>query len=112
MLFSGAQRVALLRVTTHLMTQSDSRLDTRVITDKGYICALDRSVAGDVHANCTNPGHRSKRTAPLVEQYPDALVIPLGDNAGQPGTVAEHACYDQSWGRFKSRTYPTIGNTS
>ena len=87
---------------------------TAAPADRGVVAAVDDSVllivAGDVHANCTNPGHRSKRTAPLVEQYPDALVIPLGDNAGQSGTVAEHACYDQSWGRFKSRTYPTIGN--
>jgi len=87
---------------------------TAAPADREVAAAADDSVllivAGDVHANCTNPGHRSKRTAPLVERYPDALVIPLGDNAGQSGTVAEHECYDQSWGRFKRRTYPTIGN--
>ena len=67
-------------------------------------------VAGDVHANCTNPGHKSKATAVIAARYPEALVIPLGDNAGQSGTAAEHECYDRSWGAFKSRTYATIGN--
>ena len=67
-------------------------------------------VAGDVHANCVNRGHHSKATAVIAARYPEALVIPLGDNAGQSGTAAEHQCYDQSWGAFKSRTYPTIGN--
>jgi len=67
-------------------------------------------VAGDMHANCTNPANRAKATAALVERFPRALVIPLGDNAGQSGTAAEHECYNRSWGAFKSRTYPTIGN--
>ena len=67
-------------------------------------------VAGDMHANCTNPANKTKATAALVQRYPQALVIPLGDNAGQSGTTAEYACYDQSWGAFKSRTYPTVGN--
>jgi alkaline phosphatase len=67
-------------------------------------------VAGDMHANCTNPANKAKATAAIVERYPEALVIPLGDNAGQSGTATEYACYDRSWGKFKSRTYPTIGN--
>jgi hypothetical protein len=67
-------------------------------------------VAGDMHANCTNPSNRAKATAALVRRFPQALVIPLGDNAGQSGTAAEYECYDQSWGEFKSRTFPVIGN--
>ena len=67
-------------------------------------------VAGDMHANCVNPSNRATRTAAIVERYPDALVIVLGDNAGQSGTPVEYACYDKSWGKFKSRTYATIGN--
>jgi hypothetical protein len=63
-----------------------------------------------MHTNCTNPGHKSKATAAIVARYPEALVIPLGDNAGQSGTAAEYRCYDQSWGAFKGRTYATIGN--
>jgi hypothetical protein len=67
-------------------------------------------VAGDMHSDCVNPSNRAKATAAIVERYPQALVIPMGDNAGQSGTLDEYACYGQSWGKFKSRTYPTIGN--
>lgn len=67
-------------------------------------------IAGDMHANCTNPANGHKATAALVMRYPEALVIALGDNAGQHGTAAEYECYDQSWGAFKSRTYSVIGN--
>ena len=45
-----------------------------------------------------------------MQRYPQALVIPLGDNAGQSGTTAEYACYDQSWRRLESRTYAAVGN--
>ncbi len=67
-------------------------------------------VAGDMHSNCTNPANKAKATAAIVAQYPLALVVPLGDNAGQSGTVAEYACYNGTWGAFLSRTYPAIGN--
>lgn len=66
-------------------------------------------VAGDIHANCKS-GNRSAATASLVARYPQALVIVLGDNAGAHGTAAEHQCYNQTWGKFKSRTYAAIGN--
>ena len=66
-------------------------------------------LAGDLHA-CLTAANRSQATAAIIEQYPQALVIPLGDNAGQSGTAAEYQCYDRSWGKFKSRTYPTLGN--
>lgn len=65
--------------------------------------------AGDIHAAC-NDFNQSKTTASTVEKYPEALVFILGDNAGVHGTRAEYQCYDQTWGRFKSRTLPAIGN--
>jgi hypothetical protein len=64
-------------------------------------------VAGDMHTNCRN---HAAATAAIAARYPQALVIPLGDNAGQHGTAAEYQCYDSSWGAFKARTYPAIGN--
>ena len=68
-------------------------------------------VAGDMHANCKIHGRRSKATAAIVKQYPQALVIPLGDNAGYHATQADYfECYERTWGEFKSRTYATIGN--
>jgi hypothetical protein len=65
--------------------------------------------AGDTHAKCTD-SHPSKATAAIVEAQPAALVYVMGDNAGIHGTAAEYDCYDISWGMFKSRTIPAIGN--
>jgi hypothetical protein len=65
--------------------------------------------AGDAHAKCRT-SHASHATAALVEKDPAALVYLLGDNAGIHGTAEEYDCYDRSWGRFKSRTVPVIGN--
>jgi hypothetical protein len=66
-------------------------------------------VAGDMHADCGIRSQRAKSTAAIVQRYPKALVIPMGDNT-MHGTRAEYGCYDQSWGAFKSRTYATMGN--
>jgi hypothetical protein len=65
--------------------------------------------AGDIHANCGRYD-QANATAALVQRFPAALVIPLGDNAGIHGTAAEYECYGQTWGAFKGRTYATIGN--
>jgi hypothetical protein len=67
-------------------------------------------VAGDMHTECRIHSRRAKATAAIIKRYPQALVIPLGDNAGYHATSADFECYDQSWGEFKSRTYATIGN--
>jgi alkaline phosphatase len=74
-------------------------------------------VAGDTHADsgltagtCGIRTKRAKATAAIVQRYPQALVIPMGDNA-MHGTRFEFTkCYEQSWGVLKSRTYATIGN--
>ena len=65
--------------------------------------------AGDAHAKC-GTSHPSRATAVLVGKYPAALVYVLGDNAGIHGTAEEYRCYDLSWGKFKGRTIPVIGN--
>lgn len=69
-------------------------------------------VAGDMHTSCTNLARAKqvKATAAIVQRYPQALVVTLGDNAGQSSTSADFECYDQTWGAFKDRTYPVIGN--
>lgn len=69
-------------------------------------------VAGDMHTSCTNLARAKqvKATAAIVQRYPQALVITLGDNAGQSSTVADFECYEQTWGAFKDRTYAAIGN--
>jgi hypothetical protein len=50
------------------------------------------------------------RTAALVAPQ-DTLVLTAGDNTYDYGTPAEFAnCFDPTWGAFKDRIFPTIGN--
>ena len=64
--------------------------------------------AGDV-ANCGN--WEDESTAQIVERYPDATVLVVGDAAEEAGLLREfNECYGPTWGRFKDRTYPVPGN--
>lgn len=50
-------------------------------------------------------------TADLILGFPNATVFTTGDNAYENGTAEDFAVrYDPSWGVFKDRTYPSIGN--
>ena len=63
--------------------------------------------AGDI-ADC---GVGAGQTAALINALPTATVFTLGDNAYATGTATEYTnCYEPSWGAFKTRTYPSIGN--
>ena len=63
--------------------------------------------AGDI-ASCESDG--DERTAALVAGIP-GTVATLGDNVYDLGTPQEFAaCYAPSWGRFRARTRPALGN--
>lgn len=63
--------------------------------------------AGDI-GWCGSPGPEG--TARLLDALP-GTVFTTGDNAYMQGTPQQFAeCYDPSWGRHKSRTYPSPGN--
>lgn len=63
--------------------------------------------AGDI-ANCDSNG--DEQTARLVSNI-SGTVFTLGDNAYEKGTASEFAnCYGPSWGKFKNRTSPVVGN--
>jgi hypothetical protein len=63
--------------------------------------------AGDIAA-CNASGDSA--TARLVESI-GGTVFTLGDNAYQDGTRQQfESCYSPTWGRFKNRTRPAIGN--
>ena len=51
------------------------------------------------------------QTAALINALPTATAFTLGDNAYDTGTIAQYNnCYEPTWGAFKARTYPSIGN--
>ncbi len=65
------------------------------------------SGAGDIAA-CSTSGDEA--TAALVATIPGD-VLALGDTVYDNGTAAEYAnCYQPSWGQFKTRTRPVVGN--
>jgi hypothetical protein len=63
--------------------------------------------AGDI-AMCYGTGDEA--TAKLLGNI-GGTVLTLGDNVYKDGTLQEFAeCYDPSWGRYKDRTKPSLGN--
>ena len=64
--------------------------------------------AGDI-ASCRNL-EGARATAALIDKIP-GTVFAAGDLAYEKGTPAEFQnCYGPTWGRFKDRTRPTLGN--
>jgi hypothetical protein len=64
--------------------------------------------AGDI-ASCKYP-EGAQATAKLIEKIPGA-VFAAGDLAYEHGSAAEFRnCYDTTWGKFKDRTRPALGN--
>jgi acid phosphatase type 7 len=67
--------------------------------------------AGDI-AKCDSPGDEA--TAALIApklKNPLVTVFTLGDNVYEYGTTEEwRRCYGPSWGKFRDRTRPSIGN--
>src|SRR6266852_2522247 len=64
--------------------------------------------AGDI-AGCSSLAGAAA-TAKLIEGIP-GTVFAAGDLAYDRGTAEEfHRCYDATWGKFKGRTRPALGN--
>jgi hypothetical protein len=64
--------------------------------------------AGDI-AECGSGGDEA--TAKLLGEEPAATIAPLGDVAYQHGTAQNFAdCFDPSWGRYRDRMRPAVGN--
>lgn len=65
------------------------------------------AAAGDIASSNTN----DTKTANQVIALDPALVLTLGDNAYENGTITEYRnYYDPTWGQFKSKTFPSVGN--
>ncbi len=64
--------------------------------------------AGDI-ASCKDP-QGARATAQLIEQIP-GTVFAAGDLAYEHGSAEDFKnCYSPTWGRFKNRTRPALGN--
>jgi acid phosphatase type 7 len=63
--------------------------------------------AGDI-ADCSGLAG-AEATAKLIEQIP-GTVMAIGDLAYPDGSKENFICYDKTWGRFKARTRPAVGN--
>jgi hypothetical protein len=63
--------------------------------------------AGDI-ADCSGSGDEA--TAKVLGGI-SGTVYTTGDNAYESGTATEFSnCYDPTWGRYKARTRPSVGN--
>jgi acid phosphatase type 7 len=63
--------------------------------------------AGDI-TSCESRGDRA--TAKLLRSI-SGTVLAAGDNAYENGSLSEYnTCYARTWGRFKERTKPIVGN--
>jgi acid phosphatase type 7 len=74
------------------------------------------AAAGDIACAPADP-HTSNlchdaQTADLITSHPEITdVLTLGDNQYESGSLPEFTgAYDYTWGRFKGRTYPSVGN--
>jgi hypothetical protein len=58
--------------------------------------------------NCDGKGDEDTSSLP---KSIDGMVFTIGDNAYPNGTDKNFAkCYDPTWGQFKARTKPGVGN--
>lgn len=66
--------------------------------------------AGDI-SYCGEDWIGDDNTAELLAQYPEAAIFTTGDNVyGDAREVEYQNCFDPTWGRFKDRIRPTLGN--
>ncbi|MGH7528138.1 MAG: Ig-like domain-containing protein [Gemmatimonadales bacterium] len=82
----------------------------RFVSPTGLVTADPPEIlvgAGDI-AECD--GDADEATAQLLDNIPGA-VFTLGDNVYPSGSTSDYNnCYDPTWGRHKSRTFPSAGN--
>lgn len=71
------------------------------------------AAVGDIACGVGSTGAACKQTATanLVTTINPTAVLPLGDNQYEAGALSDFQnYYDPSWGKFKSITYPAVGN--
>jgi len=98
LLLASVALAVLLASTAAVLTAEPGVGQTSAVTLVG---------AGDI-ASCKSKGDTA--TAKLLANIP-GTVLAIGDNAYQEGTLWQfNNCYDPTWGTYKSRTKPVVGN--
>jgi calcineurin-like phosphoesterase family protein len=113
----GALLTFFLSATVQARAQSESAIpaaprdkqaDSKVSQSPHIAQTFTLVGAGDI-ASCKDPAG-AQATAKLIERIP-GTVFAAGDLAYEKGSAAEFRnCYDPTWGRFKERTRPALGN--
>lgn len=100
--------VSTLILLLILVSASSIHAQTPTVTPTPTLAAEYVLVgAGDI-ADCSSNGDEA--TAALIQNIP-GTVFTAGDNVYPSGTLDEYKrCYEPSWGRFRDRTKPAIGN--
>ena len=99
-----AQAQTELPSATDRPRQAEEKTRKRHVPERTFVLVG----AGDI-ASCKNP-EGAKATAKLIEQIP-GTVFAAGDLAYERGSAENFKnCYDPTWGRFKDRTKPALGN--
>ncbi len=84
--------------------QTEAKARNKLVPERAFVLVG----AGDI-ASCKEP-QGARATAKLIEQIP-GTVFAAGDLAYEKGSASEFKnCYDPTWGRFKNRTKPALGN--
>ena len=68
--------------------------------------------AGDI-GDCStlaDAGIHARDTARMMDTTSADAVFTAGDNAYPLGSTEDFKCYENAWGRFKSKTFPVPGN--
>ena len=68
--------------------------------------------AGDI-GDCSalaDAGIHARDTARMMDTTTADAIFTAGDNAYPLGSSDEFTCYENTWGRFKSKTFPVPGN--
>jgi len=87
----------------------ETSTDPVVVVGGDVACATDDP---NYNGGSGTPGYcHMKATAALIGQVDPAAVLNLGDSQYNSGSPAAYtASYGPSWGQYKARTRPTVGN--
>ena len=95
-------------VPTATITLTPTPADTSTPEATATPAEIDLIGAGDI-VNCDGAG--AKATANLLAQFPGATIFTAGDNIDHLGTPKEFKnCFGTTWGIYKDRIHPAIGD--